>query len=520
MSDSSSGAAPSGTTAPPGFSVWIDLLARPTRRLPERRDDALAYVTDALDHLVFVEWTPRSLVQRFRSPGEAKQHQPAVFQLLLLHDRVVQYWSAGQIVTAPAPDAPPPEVVLNRLLRALPTRFRRADAGVDRGVVPGTVPRGRREATIVITQEPLDATSWLQRAGRYFNGDTGTNTLGVTDDAAALKAFLQDRASRTRDTQRTYVHEIRRLIAWAQTAGIGPLSDLSREALLAYRDALPQVTSLAHASAGPLAPRSVRRALAVVKSLFSYWSQTGYLKANPASALGGSPPDRASLRPERFLPSPALAAGDRWLADTAAGPGTLGVLRRAAIFALYRYAGIRVAELEWSGDTGLPRITVDAQAGWTLEVQGKGSRQRAVPLPICCVTVLRRYRQARGLAEVPAAFETVSLIDGERGTGLGKSGLYREVKAALIQIAGTVPGADPGSLAMLHRASPHWLRHGYAHTLVVEHGVPLPVAQGLLGHASVTTTSTYAQTDLTEARRFVNQTFDRDPPQRDSRTDP
>ncbi|WP_282183691.1 tyrosine-type recombinase/integrase [Herbaspirillum sp. ST 5-3] len=45
-------------------------------------------------------------------------------------------------------------------------------------------------------------------------------------------------------------------------------------------------------------------------------------------------------------------------------------------------------------------------------------------------------------------------------------------------------------------ASPHWLRHAYAKTLVVEHKVPLPVAQALLGHAPVQTTAAYAKTDL------------------------
>ncbi|QGZ56858.1 tyrosine-type recombinase/integrase [Paraburkholderia acidiphila] len=40
---------------------------------------------------------------------------------------------------------------------------------------------------------------------------------------------------------------------------------------------------------------------------------------------------------------------------------------------------------------------------------------------------------------------------------------------------------------MLHLASRHWLRHSYARSMVVEHGVPLPIVQRILGHASVTT---------------------------------
>lgn len=139
---------------------------------------------------------------------------------------------------------------------------------------------------------------------------------------------------------------------------------------------------------------------------------------------------------------------------------------------------------------------------------GKGGRRRPVPLPACCVTLLQRYRLARGLAKTPQPLENAPLIDAKRGAGLGPSGLYREVKAALIQIARASTGEDSGSIAALHRASPHWLRHGYARALVVEHGAPLPVAQGLLSHASVTTTAGYATPDLSEARQYVVQTFD------------
>lgn len=66
--------------------------------------------------------------------------------------------------------------------------------------------------------------------------------------------------------------------------------------------------------------------------------------------------------------------------------------------------------------------------------------------------------------------------------------------------------------ALLRKASPHWLRHAYARTLVVDHQVPLPAAQALLGHASVQTTAAYARTDLSQLRAFVDATFTNDVP--------
>jgi hypothetical protein len=64
---------------------------------------------------------------------------------------------------------------------------------------------------------------------------------------------------------------------------------------------------------------------------------------------------------------------------------------------------------------------------------------------------------------------------------LGHGGLYDEVKAVFRAAETLVAPADDVTLAVLRAASTHWLRHGYARTLVVDSAVPLPVAQQLLG---------------------------------------
>jgi integrase len=90
---------------------------------------------------------------------------------------------------------------------------------------------------------------------------------------------------------------------------------------------------------------------------------------------------------------------------------------------------------------------------------------------------------------------------------LGHSGLYDEVKAVFRAAETHVAPADGVTLAVLRAASTHWLRHGYARTLVVDNAAPLPVAQQLLGHAWVQTTAVYAKTDLAQTRTFVERSF-------------
>jgi integrase len=154
----------------------------------------------------------------------------------------------------------------------------------------------------------------------------------------------------------------------------------------------------------------------------------------------------------------------------------LVVARRRAIWALYRYAGVRLVELVWSDDAQLPKLEVDDGECWTLQVLGKGCKTRAIPLPAICVPILKTYRQLRGLPPPPGPYEHAARIHGLTGGSLHSSGLYDEVKAIFIAAADRIEKTDNAGAARLRSASPHWLRHGYARQLVVDHQVPLPAA--------------------------------------------
>jgi site-specific recombinase XerD len=561
---------------------WIDTAGRPAGRLPDTVAAALLYLETALGHVIYRRWTLQDLRHGHPSLADARDRCPAVYAVLVTqrHDVAIEYWARGRVATVPAGIAPAPEAVLAAVLRSRRTRFARATAVGALSAVGavGAVPVGRAPLppTAAATGTPAahtaahtaahpaaagtapsagaapDALSeldleraaalraWLSRHGRLAQPEAPSNLLGARDDAQAIRVFLRERASGSRHTARAYLSELQRLVAWCDADGRGPLSDLSRDDLLRYRDALARPGG---ADRSRLAEASQRRALAVVASLFGYWRRHGYLLANPAADLTAGAGARAGYQPQRILPSALLDVCDAWLersapdVNTGAGPspdpGADSLLaRRRAIWALYRYGGVRLAELIWDEAGQLPRLEVGADGDWTLHVLGKGRKLRAVQLPQRCVAVLRVYRQARGLPGVPPPGERAPLIHGAQRGSLERAGLYREVKRVLHTIADQLdslgdgegrgeggPGALgaglPGGLPerahaanLLRRASPHWLRHAYAKTLVVDKQVPLPVAQRLLGHASITTTAAYAQTDGRAIHRIVKDAFD------------
>ena len=115
--------------------------------------------------------------------------------------------------------------------------------------------------------------------------------------------------------------------------------------------------------------------------------------------------------------------------------------------------------------------------------QGKGGKDRYVPLPSACLQLLRQHwRTHRNSTWLfPSPFE-------ETNQPMNASGVQRAFCAA-VQESG------------IHKeATVHTLRHSYA-THLLEAGVNLRIIQSYLGHASPKTTSIYTHlTSVTEAQ--------------------
>jgi integrase/recombinase XerC len=488
-------------------SNYVDLAAEPARPLPSDLDSAIAYLSAVLGTPVYQTWTPSRLLEEHGSMPAAKVAQPDVFALLLGGGTVVRFWDLGQSRTVNAAQAPDAEAVVGRLLRTLRVRFRPAHPPTS-PTSPKSGPNRPGAAAIrpdlQAVRRPVSDEPWLAGNGPLYNSDLSTNTLGVCDDRAALVLFLKERAARSRHTARAYAADVRRLIRWCEAHGVtGPLSALTRATLLDFRDDRRGATP-AEDGGGERSEATRQRTMAVLRSLFGFLSSTGYLTSNPCARLGTTAAARAGFRPERILPPTAIACIDGWLGERSRDKGQPpDVARRAAALAVFRFTGVRLDEL--ASGQGFPRLSVDAQ-GWTLTVMGKGQKKRSIPLPDICTLFLKRYRVACGLPATPSPAEVAPLIRGERGAGLGPSGLYRLVKSAFREIAATMPANDTARL-VLESASPHWLRHAFGKTLVIDRKVPLPMAAALLGHGSVVTTAGYSRTDLSELRAVMQASF-------------
>jgi site-specific recombinase XerD len=149
---------------------------------------------------------------------------------------------------------------------------------------------------------------------------------------------------------------------------------------------------------------------------------------------------------------------------------TTGIRDRALITIMYR-SGLRVSEA-----LSLEPKDVDLGIGAIQVLHGKGDQRRTVGIDPGASPVIEHWVEVRQERLAPP--RGVPLFCSQKCRRMSKS-MVREM---LIRNAGRA--------GIEKRVHPHGLRHTMAYELLME-GVPIPIIQRQLGHASLQTTDTY-----------------------------
>ncbi len=265
-----------------------------------------------------------------------------------------------------------------------------------------------------------------------------TDLRSFTDDETLIAMWLH---GRSRHTQRAYVHDIGRFLAFAMK----PLGAIGLSDVQTFADSLAD-----------LAPATRARTLSAVKSLLGFGHRLGYLSFDVG-------------RPIR-LPTIKLTLAERILAE----PELQRLLaletqpRNRVLLKLLYAAGLRVSEacaLTW-------RDLQTRNEGGQITVYGKGGKTRAILLPQGIWDDLTRLRCA-------TASDTPVFPSRKKQGYLSAVQVWRIVRTAAKRA-----GIEDA-------VSPHWLRHAHA-SHALDRGAPPHLVQATLGHASLATTSRYA----------------------------
>lgn len=229
-------------------------------------------------------------------------------------------------------------------------------------------------------------------------------------------------------------------------------------------------------------PKTIKRKLATVKSLFNYLEFDGTILVNPFRKL------RVSIKEGKILPKtiPRKSLGRLFGSvynqlEAATEKNTLSLTRDIAILELLFETGVRVAEL-----CSLKQEDIDL-AGRGVKIMGKGTRERIVPL--CSEETIKAV----------TAYESLyhSRIEAQqRWFFINRDGRRLSEQSVRSIIRKHTKGA-----ALPTNITPHMFRHSIA-TQLLENGVDIRYIQTFLGHSSITTTQIYAQVSQ-KAQRAV-----------------
>jgi len=286
--------------------------------------------------------------------------------------------------------------------------------------------------------------------------------LPITDD---YHLYLKFEKSLSANTVMAYEHDLQKLSAYLADAHV-PLEKASHELL---RDFIIEISSLG------IHPRSQARILSSIKSFYHFLIYRNILEDDPTELLE-SP--KIGLRLPEVL---SLDEIDKIIAaiDLSKPEGQ----RNKAIIEVLYGSGLRVTELV---DLQLSKLYLDE--GYML-VEGKGSKQRLVPLSAQSQTQIALWKYDRNTLNVQKGSEDVVFLN-RRGSKLTRAMIFTIVK-------------DLAVLAGIRKnVSPHTFRHSFA-THLLENGANLRAIQQLLGHESITTTELYTHIDVHYLRKTI-----------------
>lgn len=353
-----------------------------------------------------------------------------------------------------------------------------------------------------------------------------TRSLDVPNDQDWLQLLSH--------TQRAYRKEAERFLLWAVIERRKPLSSMTTEDCVAYREFLadPQPRArwcgprnrerwspLWRPFEGGLSAAAQRHALTILKNLYAFWVDQNYVMGNPwrgvtvpLSAVPRLNTGRSlSFTQWAFVRQQAQGYGDD--TSTAQRLRLALSLLYATGLRLSEVVAARVDDLQWV-EYPPDREDDEHVEGWLLNVIGKGQRLRQVPVPVDVIGQLAAYLEDRGLdpdpehavnrgayllgkaadlAEVAPALQSTFQVDPK--DGIAANTLYDQLKRFFMSCADelTRQGEHKGA-ELLHRASTHWLRHTHA-SHAIARGTRVEIAQQILGHASLATTSAYVTTE-------------------------
>ena len=222
-------------------------------------------------------------------------------------------------------------------------------------------------------------------------------------------------------------------------------------------------------------PRSQARILSGIKSFFHFLVMADYREDDPSELLEGP---KIGFK----LPEVLTVEEIDTIISTVDMSKKEGQRNRAILETLYS-CGLRVSEL-----CNLKLSELYFDEGF-IKVEGKGSKQRLVPISPRAIKEIKYWLLDRNLGKIKKGFEDYVFL-ARWGNSIARIMVFHLIKE-LAEKAG-----------ITKNISPHTFRHSFA-THLLEGGANLRAIQCMLGHESIATTEIYTHIDRNMLRSEI-----------------
>lgn len=279
------------------------------------------------------------------------------------------------------------------------------------------------------------------------------------------KQYLRLEKSLSANTVEAYLTDLDKLLAYLTLENIDML-DVSLENLEEFSAGLHDIG---------IHPRSQARILSGIRSFYHFLIMEDYLEADPTELLES--PQIGFTLPE------VMTVEEIDLLIGSIDRGTKEGQRNRAILETLYSCGLRVTEL-----CNLKLSDLYFDEGF-IKVEGKGSKQRLVPISPRAIKEINLYFADRNQMKIKPGFEDFVFISNF-GKNISRIMVFHIIKE-LAERAG-----------IKKNISPHTFRHSFA-THLLEGGANLRAIQCMLGHESIGTTEIYTHIDRNMLRSEI-----------------
>ncbi|MFK8114885.1 MAG: site-specific tyrosine recombinase XerD [Rubripirellula sp.] len=303
----------------------------------------------------------------------------------------------------------------------------------------------------------------LQTAGPAPKSGRATETI-CTD----FLDYLRSECHLAPNTIAAYGRDMKRFVGWL---GKRKLPNLKIQDFTNFIGSLQELG---------LAPASIARNIVAIRTFFKFLQLEGIVRDNPAELIATQKmwervPNVLSMREvELFLAAPNRT-DSFWLRDVAMLEVLYATGCRASEVCTLRVRDLSLKERH-------------------LRCEGKGGKQRMVPIGTRAIKAIERYcEELRGTLAARSPHPPEALFLSRGGRPLDRIQLWRLVKMYARRVG------------ISSEISPHSLRHSFA-THLLAGGADLRLVQEMLGHASIQTTQIYTHVEHSRLKK-VHQQF-------------